>query len=320
VLTFEREHFNFYSLVYIPSLPVGQRWKAVSDCVWDAPNFLTVKTGLADQYGGDSELSALFQNILGVRDANFHDFLDELRARKSPPGMDLARTTTNIYDKLWKSISLDADWALVRSQFEKDHLVYADGRWHPPTSCLWSSPVKIGGKVILQGLYHNLQEFFVTKLKIKKAEVGMLVQDLTKKLKAKTPPPPVEVKSLLLKIAEMLRTEREDSGAKDHFNALKQLSFLPVKLGAGDTYLAGIHSDFAILDHRQYAEAFSSSIRTLDFSQIEVLKLDPLLTRLGLKARGLSHLVKEKSTAGASSSRDDGLTKDFRNRAYAFYW
>src|SRR5271155_4971545 len=201
VLTFEREDFNSKSLVYVPSLPVGQQWKAISDCVWSAPKFLTVKTGLADQFDGDTESYALFKNILGLRDANFHDVLEELRARKSTPGIDLAKTASKIYEKLGEMVD-SASWDLVRSQFENGRLVYAEGIWYPPTSCLWSSPVKMEGKAILQNLYKDLHLLFVTKLKVKKAEAGMLVQDLTKKLKAKTPPTAVEVRHLLLKIAE----------------------------------------------------------------------------------------------------------------------
>lgn len=280
-----------------------------------------MKSRIAREYAGDENAAVLFKNLLHLKDATYHDILEELLMMKSMLlGVNFAEKAFQIYEYLSNLVLPPEDWDFIRTEFEKNKLVYAHRDWYAPTSCLWTCPVQLEGTAVLQPLYKSLQSFFMTKLKSKNAEVGMLVQNLTRKLKEKESPSITDVKNLLLKIAEMVRSEIRDQTSDQPFEALKQVSFLPVRVGTEDPYLTDIHSDFAILDHLQYSELFASSARVLDFSQTETLQLHPLLTRLGLKKKCLSELVDEKPDAGSSAARDDNLREDFKARAYALYW
>ena len=269
-----------------------------------------------DEPGGET----FFTTVGKLEFATIDDFLDELRERKRSPGHDVATVASDIYDELKATVTKNDDWRKVSTQFETGSLVFFGGKWYPPSMCLWSSPVAIDGRVVLNSSYPDLYHFFVNGLGVKEMEVGILVQDLINKVKHRTSLSLRQVKGLLITIAEMLRNESEFDTADEKFEALKAQSFLPVKGASGKQYLTDVQSDFAILDHLDYAEAFGSSILALDFSESEVVQLHPLLQRLGLDDKCLSNLVEEKSIPGSNSALDEFLTAEFRTRAYAFSW
>ena len=101
--------------------------------------------------------------------------------------------------------------------------------------------------------------------------------------------------------------------------AVKDLSdtkCLPVKLPSGEIHWLSKRGSFAIIDRREYGEAFAGRINILDFSLEEVHSIRPFLLALGLEKRYMSRAVTEHTTVqGGSFSQCH--SDDLRNKAYA---
>lgn len=78
LLTKSREFFNTRHSIAIEDTPNTLEWVLPSHCVWDGPEFLTVKVPLRYYYGGESELETFFRNLLEIQDSSQADILEEL--------------------------------------------------------------------------------------------------------------------------------------------------------------------------------------------------------------------------------------------------
>lgn len=85
-------------------------------CLWEGPQFLTIKVPLQSRYGEEPYLRTFFNVFLGMPDFTYEDILSEL---------DLRRDTNNgrpwsnsdaevVYRFLDTSARVDAEWQTIR--------------------------------------------------------------------------------------------------------------------------------------------------------------------------------------------------------------
>ena len=92
-------------------------WLDLQDAVWRGPENLIDKTPLASvaAYRNNEGLERLFCVILGIRNANWNDYMDmilKLRRDQLPPP-DLARKIEELYQLLSQARLADEDWESI---------------------------------------------------------------------------------------------------------------------------------------------------------------------------------------------------------------
>lgn len=192
--------------------------------------------------------------------------------------------------------------------------------WHSPSECLWSTDTSISDQVSIAGIYPDLEDFFVTRLRVKKLTISMLVSDLKSKATAKAPLGTASAKLLIYKINAMLPNEALDSRLQGKFNELEGVKCFPVRGKDGHVMLTDAKADFAIVDNKRFGEAFTHEADLLDFSLDEVHVLRPLLEATRLTNHYLSGLVEEVSDIEGSPAQSSELTDRLHLVAYALFW
>jgi hypothetical protein len=220
----------------------------------------------------------------------------------------------------------------IRATFEKERLVLANGKWHAPSTCLWSSGIALSDIVTIADLYGNakvmssygdfgdFEPFFVGRLGVKTANTAMIIDELIGRTKGRNPLPSEEAKSIIREIARMMGSERIDKNLETSFRRMRQAKCLPVRVGQSDPSLEDASAEFVIADHERYNEAFRPKAAFLDFTLDEIQLLHPLIKVLGLHGRYLSRNVRETSVIIGNPDRNVVLTTEVQARAYAFYW
>jgi hypothetical protein len=91
-------------------------WIFPSKCVWNGPDFLTVKVPLQQQYGEVEHMQNFFSIWLDVPNVELEDILDELDHRRTidNTGGPSITEVANIYRYLESTVQTSADWKLVR--------------------------------------------------------------------------------------------------------------------------------------------------------------------------------------------------------------
>lgn len=114
LLTVSRTFFKEETAVYIPGKTEDPgKWVDPSDCVWKAPDFLDEKHSLApkDIYGQSNNLRTLFVNILEIRDAEWQDYLCQLKAWT---GVTTPRQNVkDAYKMILEDAPDDCDWNTI---------------------------------------------------------------------------------------------------------------------------------------------------------------------------------------------------------------
>ena len=72
-----RQVFETQSRIYA-NKDKANPWRKPEDCVWEAPSFLTVKAPLGRQYSDHPDIRSLFHLHLGIRNADYRDYLEQL--------------------------------------------------------------------------------------------------------------------------------------------------------------------------------------------------------------------------------------------------
>ena len=207
----------------------------------------------------------------------------------------------------------------VRKTFKRESLIFAAGKWHNPSQCVWNSPVNISGRVRIHEPYPDLQHFFVDNLHVKIADLKMLIEEI---LILELLPEPLdvsEVKSITMAAGEMLGQGPNVQISKESLRSLKITNFLPVRSLDGSLSLARSDAEFFINDHDRFAAAFKNKLKFLDFGCDELISLHPLFECLKLNQRYLSINVQSETRVGRSTENRP-LTEDFRRRSYALCW
>jgi hypothetical protein len=206
---------------------------------------------------------------------------------------------------------------LDRDEFERKELVYIpiEKQWYPLSKCLWSSTVKIPGKATLSSDYPDLEDFFVKRLKVEKADFKNLVKEL-KSLAGNTDYVP-EIKEIIHAISSMMP---ENGSLQD----LECLDILPVNSPhSKQSQLWNSGQPFAIIDRlklgRGFRNAQPQAASLLAFELEDVKLLQPFIQAMNLENRYLSRISKEESKA-TGKALHEGLTKQFQDRAYHLLW
>jgi len=171
-------------------------------------------------------------------------------------------------------------------------------------------------------MYPQLEAFFVGRLKIKKVTPSMLVGEITKKVKKKTPKYD-KIRKRLIEVGMVLAKSELDIATKDALQSLSNTKFLPKRYADGSSELLGISANYIIADHPRYCSALSEDGTVdmlLDFSVEEVQIMNVMFEHLGIQKYYLSSLVSEKSEINGEVKEDDGLSNELRDKAYALYW
>lgn len=194
-----------------------------------------------------------------------------------------------------------------------------DGTWHTLETCVWHSPFALSDFQDLSALYNSLEDFFVSRLNVKRASHSLLINEV--KRMAETPSPRVhDIRTRLIEIGMMLaRTSIGDSVSKALTN-LKETMFLPKKISGGASVLVCKADDFAIADHQRYCDALADQDVLLDFDVHEVQILHVVFDHMGLTQRYLSSIVREVSVVGETLVEDEQLSQQLNVRACALYW
>jgi hypothetical protein len=187
------------------------------------------------------------------------------------------------------------------------------------SACLWRSPFALAGFQDLSTIYADLENFFVKRLRVKKASSSMLINEV-KRMATATPPRIDDIRTRLIEIGMMLAKSSIDDSISKALTDLKEVKFLPKKVSGSTPVLVGVADDFAIPDHQRYANAFADHSVLLDFKIHEVQSLHVIFRHMGLTHRYLSSMVKEVSTVGDSCNENETLSKQIQAKAYALYW
>ncbi|KAF1971993.1 hypothetical protein BU23DRAFT_469303 [Bimuria novae-zelandiae CBS 107.79] len=185
-------------------------------------------------------------------------------------------------------------------------------------NCLWRSPFPLSGFIEVSLVYPNLENFFVKRLGVEKANPAMLIEEI-KKLAKGSSPQIENIRQRLLGISRLLLKSGINDAVAKALTGLAKVKFLPQITRDGGKVLVGKDDDFVINDHQRFGDAFESQYILLDFSVEEVHVLNTVFDYMGFGVRYLSRAVKEASAVGEDAVEDESLTSAFRSRAYALY-
>lgn len=215
-----------------------------------------------------------------------------------------------------KSVSLHN----IRTMFIHEQLVFVPKLWSSPEICLWSSSVKIKGRPILGGHYPLLEEFFINRLGVQKAQLSQIIAELVRKAKTATELSASDSRDFLFHISSMLTTdEPEDDSLAKCLDDLVQTRFLPVRCGANEPRLVNCSSPFVIGDSYEYNKAFEGKCAFLDISFEEVPQVSRMLRALPVDLDWLSEIVERTSVVSGDSILDEALTQQFQRKAACLF-
>ncbi|KAH6866261.1 hypothetical protein B0T10DRAFT_573711, partial [Thelonectria olida] len=261
-------------------------------------------------------LASFFQKTLGVRNWNWKDIVDEIKALPSANANDLDKVVI-LYTCLERISSSAVSTTELRSIFTSEALIccFDDDppTWHTLSECLWSSATRIPGKKALNNNhnYDGLETFFLHILGVPE----MTVQTLYDKLRDPEAALSVdEARRDLIAFSALLQ------GAKDVMDSSPVFcnAIFPVTIPDASPQLLSGLQDFAIADRRTLEADFRNKAKLLAFSMDEVRCLQPFLKWIGLEHRYLSRMVKDIFYADKTSTRPISQpNRDIRLKAHA---
>ncbi|KIW13179.1 hypothetical protein PV08_08366 [Exophiala spinifera] len=318
-----QQKFAEQSLIRATSMKEG--WYKSSDCIWEGPAFLHTKQRLGPLYGDDKYASKFFTNILNMRDVNHDDLIDELKLLATE-ARDGPHSTKDRAEKIYTALAgiaiSEPIVETIRYKFRDHSLIYTDQTWRKSTECLWNCTVTIPGRVPLDEMFPQLQNFFVDKVEVLPLKIDMLIEDLVKAVEEQRTDFQ-KVKQIILAIGQLLASDdaidlNEDLN-EDQKRTLNELAWLPVS-GPGGLKLVSPESKetFAINDHQRYGELFENRADIVAFGYEQISELHRLFWTLDLEDRYISGLVYHgKTTTEGDPKLDQALGQYIRDRAYA---
>ncbi|KAF4976018.1 hypothetical protein FZEAL_7274 [Fusarium zealandicum] len=319
------------NLIFVPAHGSNPAvWASPDKCLWDAREDMQTAYPLEHLYRtkfGRSEgveldvLRQFFKTTLGVSDCSWTHYLAEIRTLKDTGSED--------YD--WINdlyISLDAirrglgesDAAKLKKAFAEEQLIHVNignaSRWYTAGQCLWSSATQIQGRVALNDLYPDLEDFFVSFLGVQELTLDMAYDEL-KEMSVRVPSPSITaVKETIWALNSLLISEVNLPDEEAIFIG----KVFPIKYPNGTVKLQTGRTQFAIADRKSLGDIFAPQAKILDFTLDEVRRLRPFFSWLGLETRYLSSMVREISTvAGGRMDRLQHPDRDIRQKAEGLY-
>ncbi|KAK4173636.1 hypothetical protein QBC36DRAFT_53569 [Triangularia setosa] len=312
--------------IYLPGIDnEGKAWVTPEDCLWSAPVDLMHITVLKSLYYDAFSLSQdqilllkmFFVHTLKISaEADWNHIVEEIRWQKNCKGMTLPEAT-ELYTCLSDMGLAEQQANDLKQAFLDEALIFflddnGEASWHKISDCLWSSATAIRGKVVLDGAYGGLRDFFVNTLKAAKMTTNMVYD----KLKAQHDESfsVREARETLLVFNSLLAAGSEDFDPAP----ILQNRVFPVRFPGGDIRLCRSDDAFSLLDHEPLGEAFAHVAKFLDFDLQELQILQPFIQWAGLGNRYLSASVKEITSADSESTRTmSSPHREIRAKAHA---
>ncbi|KAL9617650.1 MAG: hypothetical protein Q9160_007567 [Pyrenula sp. 1 TL-2023] len=297
-------------------------WCTTDKCVWNGPSSLRNTHVLFNIYGSSAAAERLFVTLLKIPDATYHDVLKDLKWLRNSYTVlsEIDRgSTESLYHSLARMVVYRPQ--IDRNLFESEGLIYARG-WLKPSEAIWNSTSEIQSRVPLEGLYPDLQDFFVKKLLVTTMTLDVLMRELkvASNSAASNRNPQNEritrVKNLMLALGRALATSSNEEITTENVQDLKDTAFIPVQEAGNGGQLVRVTQKFFINDHERFGNAFLGKVKMVDFSFADMTSLQPLFRLLRIEHRYLSSHV-ELETVVNSSIENDDLTAHLRRRSYA---
>ncbi|KAI0129810.1 hypothetical protein BJ170DRAFT_593357 [Xylariales sp. AK1849] len=198
------------------------------------------------------------------------------------------------------------------SVFKDTALIFAADSWHRIEDCLWSSATEIEGKVILNGLYPDLESLFVNVLGVRTLTLQMAFDKLERLGKSNVSLIS-EVKSTWIAFHSLL----SQADIKPDSAPLLRGRLFPVKYPDGHANLCSATSPFAIIDRKQHGILFSGKVMTLDYSFEEVYQIQATIKWAGLDTRYTSVTVKDVSAiVGGNKTSVSNPERDLKPKTH----
>ncbi|KAF5714682.1 hypothetical protein FMUND_7251 [Fusarium mundagurra] len=324
-----RQAINDGHLIYIPAHDSSPAtWTSPERCLWNAREDMQTAYPLAHLYRTvfhrSEDLDVLrqfFKTALGVKDCSWEDYLNEIRRLK-----DLKSDDFDWVNDLYGSLDserfgmMEVDTTKLRKTFAEEPLIYFNvgnvSRWYTVGECLWSSATQIRGRVALNDLYPDLEDFFVSFLGVQELTLDMAYDEL-KEMGSRVPPPSVAaVKETIWALNSLLDTTADPPDEEPIFRG----TVFPVRYPNKSVKLQSGRTQFAIADRKALGDIFGPQAKMLDFTLDEVRRLRPFLSWLDLEKRYLSTSVREISTvAGGRMDELQYPDRDIRQKATGLF-
>lgn len=175
-----------------------------------------------------------------------------------------------------------------------------------------------GGHLPIAVIYPQLEDFFVKVLRVKVVTDAFMMEQLATAA-SKAQKTVAEIKNLMFATSEVLDYNSEVSRFQTSIDSLQNSTYLPCNLPSGGQEYRSAEQTFFIVDNKHYAEMFSGKLVLLDFKYEELISLHELFRILRLDGCYLSRHVSPETSA-ESWNRDNVLTEQFRQCAYAISW
>ncbi|KJR86279.1 uncharacterized protein SPSK_02144 [Sporothrix schenckii 1099-18] len=329
-----RTAFQSEPLIFVPGSRIRpQHWTVPKVCVWQAPANIVSKTPLArvcaehfqalyTSTEAYSSLQSFFSTTLEIRNADWVDLVNEISHVRRLDTCDIARITS-LYIALANVSAkfIEAEWLEMKNRFDTEPLICGFGTtvsgdniaskpWCYSAQCLWTSATPIPGKITLDHLYPELEDFFV-KLGVGNMTVEMVYEKLTGPALSVD-----DAKQTIMTFNELIiRGDVPDSldPSKVHMRPL-----FPVKLPDGDVRLFTGQSQFAIPDRHHLLRCFSGKANILDFDLETNRTLVPFFEWVGVHDKYLSRTVHESTCVPYDDGRPiTSPDRDVRRKARA---
>ncbi|KAF2738695.1 hypothetical protein EJ04DRAFT_549620 [Polyplosphaeria fusca] len=294
------------------------QWKPPSECLWEGPRFLTIKTPLVHEY--DQSLERLFKHCLRIRGADVNDILKELehRAKSIPEPTRAVEDVTMIYQYLIENFQSKADRDCIKAAFKSDSLIFANGDWRSLNDCIWKSEYELSGYQILDAIYPDLEQLFVGLLDVKIASPSLLAKDLIR-LAKNSVPDTARIRTRLLQVGEVLGKCEINEELRQVLHKLQEEKILPISSTDEAAPLRSILDESYIPDHERYRSDIGAQCPMLDLSFSEVKTLAPFFAHFGFADYYLSTAVNEHTRAVGEMEEDSIFATMLQQRAYALY-
>ncbi|KAF5691492.1 hypothetical protein FCIRC_392 [Fusarium circinatum] len=325
-----RYAINDGNLIYIPahgSSPA--KWTSSEKCLWNAREDMQTAYPLAHLYRtvfhrSEEDLDVLrqfFRTALGVKDCSWRDYMSEIRRLK-----DLKSEDFDWVNDLYSSLDserfgmMEVDATKLKKTFAEEPLIYFNvgnvSRWYTVGECLWSSATQIRGRVALNDLYPDLDDFFISFLGVQELTLDMAYDEL-KEMGSRVPPPSVAaVKETIWALNSLLDTTPNPPDEEPVFLG----TVFPVRYPNKSVKLQSGRTQFAIADRKTLGDIFAPLAKMLDFTLDEVRRLRPFLSWLDLEKRYLSTSVREISTvAGGRMDELQYPDREIRQKAAGLF-
>ncbi|OBW65625.1 MAG: hypothetical protein AUREO_043040 [Aureobasidium pullulans] len=202
----------------------------------------------------------------------------------------------------------------TRTAFRDLPLIFLpeSAQWVHLQSCVWEAPPCLRRIRPIAHIYGPAQSFFKNILSLQDAGIGDFVNELL--AHENNTPSVVQIKELLLELSSRINPRLTYD-----LKALENSRIFPVKNTQKQLVLVpGSDPKWFIPDGKNLSVSFSGMVHLLDFGLGDQKRLEPLLEKMGIWGKHLSHLVTKREVVEgmAQATKDVSHTRRFQVKAH----